>query len=744
MQPFDWGLFLAFGLGIIAGLHFIIANGSVPASQIEHFMFRAQDTAETLAEGRLYPRWSPEALGGYGAPIPVFVPPIPGYLAGLFTYIWTGDPVSATRGVYALVLGAAASLMYLFMRRMLDSHSALLAAALYVFNPMIGLDIAFIQGDLQLLIGAALLPAWLWSLSRVDQTNKPLNIMQLSLVSAALILTDISLAVAAGAISLGYIAWRLAKKQLGNKLWIILAGILGGVTLSSFFWVPAIAESHFVRWLPPMNSNPLDTINWLAPIRAVDPLLANPIPQFAPGWTHLSLVIAGLFTAIIKQSQRPALLILATGIVIALLVSAFPLSPNLQKLLLVASAFFLAGIGGSILLWRNHLPAIWRRLPLPTLLIIVWVGSIPVWLPPDLSISEQTINDLAQVTYEVQGFGVAGLPRDQAVPVTISSDLPLNPGLLEGYQANTVNKLVTSQFTVDIQAALLDHNTHSDYFQLRASNPTTLSVLTACFPGWEAWSDASPISVTCNPTTGLIELNIPEAISGELVIQLGTTPLRTAAWMLSAVSLSILCVYSVRQGRNWNNPFEDISLLPVSDARLLALSIGAIGSLTFWLHQPNSPINLRPEPGFELRSAASAGFRSDVGLILLGYTQSESRAKPGTIVDVGLYWGTGRDLTSNYQIQLHLIETNTGTEWLLHPYHHPGDYPSRRWQSSITVLDRYRVTLPVQLEAGNYQFALQANDCTPDCESGRPVVFFNVDGNELGNKLRLPTRLIVE
>jgi len=744
MQPFDWGLFLAFGLGIIAGLHFIIANGSVPASQIEHFMFRAQDAAETLAEGRLYPRWSPEASGGYGAPIPVFVPPIPGYLAGLFTYIWTGDPVTATRGVYALVLGAAASLMYLFMRRILDAHSALLAAALYVFNPMIGLDLAIIQGDLHLLIGVALLPAWLWCLSRVDQTNKPLNIMQLSLVSATLVLTDVSLAIAAGALSLGYIAWRLANKQLGSRWWIILAGILGGMTLSSFFWLPAIAESHFVRWLPPMNGNPLDTINWLAPIRAVDPLLANPIPQFAPGWTHLSLVIAGLFTAIIKQSQRPALRVLAVGVVIALLVSAFPLSSNLQKLHLVASAFFLAGIGGSILLWRHHLPAIWRRLPLPTLLIIVWVGCIPVWLPPDLSIAEQSINDLAQVTYEVQGFGVAGLPRDQAVPVTIASDLPLNPGLLEGYQVNAVNKLVTSQFTADVQAALLDHNTHSDHFQLRASNPTTLSVLTACFPGWEAWADNDPIPVTCNPATGLIELNIVEAVSGELVIQLGTTPLRTVAWAVSAVSLLALCVYSLRQARTWNNPFEDISLLPVTDARLLALAIAAIASLTIWLHQPNSPIKLRPEPGFELRSAATAGFRSDVGLILLAYTQSENRVKPGATIEVGLYWGTGRDLTSNYQIQLQLIETNTGTEWLLQPYHHPGDYPSRRWQSNITVIDRYQVTLPIQLEAGNYQFAMQANDCTPDCESGHAVVFFNVDGNELGNKLRLPSRLIVE
>lgn len=131
-------------------------------------------------------------------------------------------------------------------------------------------------------------------------------------------------------------------------------------------------------------------------------------------------------------------------------------------------------------------------------------------------------------------------------------------------------------------------------------------------------------------------------------------------------------------------------------------------------------------------------------MILLGYTQSESRARPGDTIHFSLYWGAGRGLTGNYQVQVHLIDTNSGAEWLLHPYRHPGSYPTRRWQSGITVQDRYKVSIPTQLEAGNYQFAIQANDCTPDCESGQTVLFFNVDGSELGTRFRLPTRLVVE
>jgi hypothetical protein len=744
MQPFDWGLFLAFALGIIAGMHFILASGSVPGSALEHYVFRAQDTAEAIAEGRLYPRWSPEAMGGYGAPLPVFTPPAPGYLAGAITYFFTGNPVSATRGLFALVLGAAASMMFLFSRRLLDAHTGLLAAALYVFNPAVSLDSAIVRGDLPLVMSFALVPAWLWGITRLHQTQKPLNLALSGVIGAALILADPAFALIAGGIGIGYIGWQLGQSRSRQRAESLLVGMALAVALSSFYWLPALLERDSVRWLPPFNATFVDRIDWIAPTRPVSARIANPAPAFSPGWTLLIFAAGGIVTAGFQRKQHPATGFIASIMSILVIASTLPLSSLIFKIILVASALALAVLGGSVLLWRSRLPVRWRRLPLPILLIGVWIGSVPIWLPPNLPETLQTPDDAAHISYELQGFGVAGHLPDQPLPVTIASDLPLNVGLLEGYQSGAVNKLVPSQFTVDVQADLLDHNTHSDRFQLRATNPTHLSVLTACFPGWEAWANDNPIPITCNPDNGLLELNILEPTGGELVIQLGASPPRATAWLISGLTLVIVIAVSLRWSRQWTDPFEDISLLPLPDARLLALTLVATGGLTYWLLQPSPPFDLHPQSDVELQTVSSAGFRSDAGITLTGFRLPDNRLEPGATVNLLLYWGTVRDLSQNFQVQVRLIHTDTDVEWVLDDYRHPGGYPSRRWRPGLTVLDYRQLALPDDLARGNYQVGIQANDCNPDCVNGASVRFFNVDGSELGETLWLPTLLVAE
>lgn len=747
MQPFDWGLLLAFALGIIAGLHFIVTQQTAPVTAIEQTIFQAHDTAQALAEGYLYPRWSPDALGGYGAPIPIFLPPAPGYTAGALTILFTGDPVIGARSLFALMLGLASAAMYLFIRRVIDAHAGWLAAALYVFNPLLSLDTAVISGDLYLLMSLVLLPAWLWAMLRAHQTRRPLNLLWLVGIGAGLILTHPVFALVAAGISLAYSGWAIITKRTIQNAILVLAAVILAAGLSSFFWLPAALESSAVRWQPAFTPDWANPINWLLPLRPIDPLVANPLPQFAPGWLMIAFALGGLVTALLEwRRHRLAVALAAGGLLIAILLPwlPFPFPPHLYDVLLALTSLALAGLGAQVMRWRSRLLPRWQRLPLSALLILIWIGSIPIWLPPHLTRLPVAFDDGSQIAYELQGYGIAGLPPDQAVPKTIAPDLPPNEGLIQGYQRGAVNKLVPSQFTADLQAALLDHNTHSDRFQLRATRPSTLAILTACYPGWEAWLGESRLPLTCNPDTGLLELPIPEATGGELVIQMGTTPVRAAGWTLSGLSLGLAVMVTIIRLRRWTDPFENISLLPIADARLTALALLASGALTYWLHQPNAPLDLRPQPGFVAQAVSPAGFRSDTGIILLGFQQSSSRISPADRLDITLHWGTGRELTENYRARLILVNVNTDQEWILTPFQHPGGFPTRRWLTGLTVLDRYQLRLPELIPTGRYQIGLELNDCTPTCEVGGSVTFFNVDGSALGTIVRLPAPLIVE
>ncbi|MFN8565114.1 MAG: hypothetical protein U0703_26605 [Anaerolineae bacterium] len=75
MRGTDWGVLIVLGFCLLLGWSFALQPGLPRTNASEHYVFRAADATQAFSEGRLYPRWSPYALGGYGAPIPSYYPP---------------------------------------------------------------------------------------------------------------------------------------------------------------------------------------------------------------------------------------------------------------------------------------------------------------------------------------------------------------------------------------------------------------------------------------------------------------------------------------------------------------------------------------------------------------------------------------------------------------------------------------------------------------------------------------------
>src|SRR5688572_28570408 len=89
----DWGALLALAFALLAAWTFLSENQMSASTQNEHFVFQANDIAQAMREGIFYPRWSPYAVQGYGAPIPHYYPQAAAYFVAVFDVLFTNDMV---------------------------------------------------------------------------------------------------------------------------------------------------------------------------------------------------------------------------------------------------------------------------------------------------------------------------------------------------------------------------------------------------------------------------------------------------------------------------------------------------------------------------------------------------------------------------------------------------------------------------------------------------------------------------
>jgi hypothetical protein len=92
----------------------------------------------------------------------------------------------------------------------------------------------------------------------------------------------------------------------------------------------------------------------------------------------------------------------------------------------------------------------------------------------------------------------------------------------------------------------------------------------------------------------------------------------------------------------------------------------------------------------------------DECITLSGYALTEDRFAPGDIVPVTLFWETQASITERYKVTVQLID-QTGqlvTQRDMEPG--AGLSPTDTWQPGQRVVDRYGLSLPVDLTPGRY------------------------------------------
>ena len=94
-QGIDWGIVLIFAFSLTIAMPFLARNYLSHTNASENYVYRSADYAAALQEGRLYPRWSANAFGGYGAPIPHYLPPGAGYAAAVIQVLFEYEDAGA-------------------------------------------------------------------------------------------------------------------------------------------------------------------------------------------------------------------------------------------------------------------------------------------------------------------------------------------------------------------------------------------------------------------------------------------------------------------------------------------------------------------------------------------------------------------------------------------------------------------------------------------------------------------------
>ncbi len=739
----DLALFLVVGLGMIAAWPFIRSPQLPRNNDTEHHVFRGTDTAQAIQEGVLYPRWSANALGGYGAPIPNYSPTGAAYAAGLLETVLTDDPLIAIRILYAGSLIAAGLAVYALCVLPLGAAGAILAAALYIFSPPIALVAPHLRGDLPAVIASALLPLLLWVSHRMLNAGHPLYGLAVGVITAAFTLTaPIHLLIALLMLLIIAIGERAAPKQAFR----LLTALILGVGIAGFFWIPALLEQDAITWIPallPALAPTIGLIDLLRPIQPIDPQALLPQLQMPLGWLQIALAALGFIGLVRRRTFQHWCFPFAVYIVpltAALLV--FPQQLGLSSALCLC----LAVVAGCALKLRDSLPRRMRRLLLPALLILIWISSNPIWLLPVTDDVFGNTNAAAQVQYEQQGYGIASLPAGDSIPVSLRWPQPVNRTLIEGFLSGNVNKIAPGQITSSTQIGLLTHEMQQDRFQVRrVIAPVTLNILTAYFPGWVALMDNRIVNLRPDAETGLMQIDIPATPNGqELVIQLQDTPARTAGWAistLSALGLALAFAFEMRQPRS---PFIEARLLSTSEIRLNGLVLLIISTASLFVSFTPLSAALTARPGYGLDGSVRLPNRTEAGLSLIAYSLPQNLVQRGDRLDLTLFWQAQRVLKDNFQVRVRLLNNQSGTNWLTTDFRPPGYYPTSRWNTHQYVRDPYTILLREYLPDGNYQINLQVLNCTPTCMEGTALTFFDSTGQPLGTELTLPTLIHLE
>jgi len=692
-------------------------------------------------DGWLYPRYASALVYGYGAPLFNYFPPTSYYPIVLLHRV--GLPYAAAWSVTMMFfLWIAAGGTYKLGKIWAGDWGGYGTAAAYVYAPYL-LYNAVTRGTITEVAALAILPWGLWAFTRLAQTGGR-TAFALAVLTYSLFIPLHNIVTVHGTLLLAAYCLLLVMQARGWRTFgsLLLAGIFA-LALTAFFWLPALAETGFVRIEAITETlafvDVTQTLRSLGEVLAL-PQTADPTQLQAPtpisfGWPQIILGAASLLLALIRR-RSSGVQWFALGAVLLTLIMQLPASAWLWETLpLIGFTQFawrvlgvgslalalLAGVGVAEIV--HSMTAESQKLAAySALLVFVVLCGVPWLYRPSEAISADSVLDAQD--YERQTGELALSSYSEYLPHSTPPDLdPL--ALRERFTESPTPWRLQPNAVIEVSS--VDWDGTRAALQFEASAPTTLRFAWLYVPGWRATLDGSPVDVY--PADGLVALDV-DSNQQALNLWLDRTPLQHSA---EITSLGGLLVFALVVWR-WPVASHSQPTQPESTADpRLTLTVALIGislfaTKTLLIDTTNTPLRSERfsagiEAGAEI--ALSADFQG--GIRLLGVSTPEN-VKSGAEAEISLFWALS-DAPVDRDFSSLLLLREPGGEVVAESHRfYPGGLATSNWIPGAYVEDVITLQIPDFTPPGRY--TLEAGLYVS--ETGTRLNVLGADGSPVG------------
>ncbi len=539
-------------------------------------LFRLYELVVNLRAGVFPARWMPDAAYGLGYPFFNYYAALPYYLAAAFK-AYGLSYVASLKAIQVLGFLLAGLALYGWARRALKNPAgATLAAIAYTFAPFHMVNV-YVRGDsLSEFWAFVFYPLILWAVQHTAERPTAGRVALLAVVYAGLLLThNISALVFTPFIVLYALINLLPNpapqappllgegwEKKGARSLAVAAGLIWGLVLAAWFWLPALAEGGDVQ----LGVVTTGYFNYAGHFRGADlvqsGLLFNydtggPATPFAMGLVQAALTALGTLVLLVylmrRQADRQALFILIGLALSTLMITPLsrplwdhlPLLPFVQfpwRFLSVQALFSALAIGALVppsvpslrsgqalrLSSALHPPSLVLFIPALMLAVSALAGLRPEFLA--ISDADVTVEQL--YLYEIFTGNIGTTIRAEYLPRWTVPRPYTSPQVITGRPAPA--RVLSGAARAE---QLWQRPTAQAWrVQVEGSGPARLAFPTLYWPGWQASVDGQAVEAYPVENLGWIGVEVPLG-EHEVRLSLGRTPLRAGAEALSVLGL---------------------------------------------------------------------------------------------------------------------------------------------------------------------------------------------------------------
>lgn len=731
-------------------------------------LYRLVALDSSIRHGDLWPRYAPTLVYGYGIPLFNFYSPLSLYPLEILHLLGLRFLNALLVGLMLYtVLGALGA--YQLGKRWSGTLGGIGAAVAYTYAPYSIVNL-YQRGAIGEVAGLALLPWVLWAFDRLAEHERRCDFALAVFCCSLLILTHNITALYGVFLLIPYclLLWWTGKNPPRIFVHLILAGIVA-VGLTTFFWLPALAEAQFVQLgrmsigvaarpgTPAFYGAFQSLTETFAFPQSADLTRFNQPEHYTLGWPQILLGILGAILTFWRFPERTheqreprGRVILALVLTVGLVFTTTRLSAWLWTTIPFIYRFqfpwrglgpaslmvaLLAGVGVRLaakrISWRIG-QGLWVMLCVTTMVLYVMPWLYHLYIPDPAAESIVDAQD-----YERKTGQIAGTAAGEYLPKWLKK-IPDSERLIGLYaQGEVIPRLQPLPRVVAVEQVSWGM-THTQ-LTFDSKEDTTLTFDWLYFPGWWAELDHEPIAVFPTEPSGLLGINVP-AGEHSLEVGFGPTLLRLGAMIASGVFLLVLAGTLIFATPLWRDFLSNSSdrvlsseVVNQSTASIM-LSVALLGALLFagkavLIDNLQTPFKrARFAEGIEagLQIPVQANFEGQIDL--LGYDIISSQLASGQTAHLTLYWRpTNGTIAGDYSSVVFLrdaagtIVTQTGSIY-------PGGWATHDWLSGFYVLEKLHLTVPPGTPPG--QYTLEASLFWQ--AENRSLNTFDQQGNSLG------------